>query len=63
MTHFFLPSFRAPVVRFANIHEMNRAREWLDDHDNFSLVKDYFDSTSRFARLQKLKLGRLNFLI
>jgi hydroxymethylglutaryl-CoA reductase (NADPH) len=30
------------------------AIRWLNDRDNFELVKEWFDSTSRFAQLQKL---------
>lgn len=46
---------RGPVVRFDNIVEMDRAKKWLEDEENFSIVKGHFDSTSRFARLQKIK--------
>ena len=28
--------------------------QWLGDSSNFETVKTWFDSTSRFARLQKL---------
>ena len=37
------------MVRFANIGEMHRCKQWLEDEDNFALVKAHFDSTSRFA--------------
>ena len=43
------------MVRFANITEMYRAKKWLEDEENFSLAKSHFDSTSRFARLQRIK--------
>ena len=46
---------RGPVVRFANIGEMHRCKKWLEDEDNFALVKAHFDSTSRFARLRRIK--------
>lgn len=45
---------RAPVVEFPTIHQTAKAMTWLNNHDNFELVKEWFDSTSRFARLQKL---------
>ena len=46
---------RGPVVRFANITEMHRCKKWLEDEENFSIVKGHFDSTSRFARLRRIK--------
>ena len=42
-------------MRFANIGEMHRCKKWLEDEDNFALVKAHFDSTSRFARLGRIK--------
>jgi hydroxymethylglutaryl-CoA reductase (NADPH) len=46
---------RAPVVQFPGVTEMNRARSWLKDCNNFEKVKSDFDSTSRFARLQRIQ--------
>ncbi|XP_076443299.1 3-hydroxy-3-methylglutaryl-coenzyme A reductase-like isoform X2 [Babylonia areolata] len=48
---------RAPVVEFPSAREAVEALQWLENGDNFELVKDWFDSTSRFARLQKLSLS------
>ncbi|KAL8582291.1 hypothetical protein ACOMHN_037048 [Nucella lapillus] len=48
---------RAPVVEFPTTKEAVEALQWLENKDNFDLVKDWFDSTSRFARLQKLSLS------
>merc|ERR1719323_391315 len=30
------------------------AKEWMGDKNNFESIKQHFDSTSRFARLQRL---------
>lgn len=48
---------RAPAVQFPNVLRAHDARQWLDDKDNFALVKEAFDSTSRFARLQEIHIG------
>ncbi|KAK7116442.1 3-hydroxy-3-methylglutaryl-coenzyme A reductase-like isoform X1 [Littorina saxatilis] len=48
---------RAPVVEFPSVTEAVDAIRWLENRDNYELVKDWFDSTSRFARLEKLTLS------
>lgn len=45
---------RAPVLRFPNISQAAEARMWINEPDNFSDLKQAFDSTSRFARLKKI---------
>jgi len=45
---------RAPVVRFTSAIECSAAKIWMEDPDNFNLIKDSFDSSSRFARLTKI---------
>lgn len=45
---------RAPVLRFPNIARAAEARMWIKDSENFEAIKREFDSTSRFARLQKI---------
>ncbi|VEN56931.1 unnamed protein product [Callosobruchus maculatus] len=45
---------RAPVVRFPSIVKASDAVTWLKDSDNFATMKKSFDSTSRFAKLQKI---------
>lgn len=45
---------RAPVLRFPNISRAAEARMWIKDPENFDAIKTEFDSTSRFARLQKI---------
>eukprot|EP00095_Tigriopus_kingsejongensis_P004201 snap_masked-scaffold208_size258758-processed-gene-1.0 protein:Tk04201 transcript:snap_masked-scaffold208_size258758-processed-gene-1.0-mRNA-1 annotation:"3-hydroxy-3-methylglutaryl- reductase" len=47
---------RGPIVRFPNIAKMAEAKEWMEEPENFLQIKSNFDSTSRFARLQRLKL-------
>ncbi|KAB0801437.1 hypothetical protein PPYR_05791 [Photinus pyralis] len=45
---------RGPVVRFPSIKEASEAMKWVEDANNFDLIKEQFDSTSRFARLSKI---------
>ncbi|XP_068622301.1 3-hydroxy-3-methylglutaryl-coenzyme A reductase [Battus philenor] len=48
---------RAPAVRLPNVVRAHECRQWLDQPDNYALVKDAFDSTSRFAKLQEVHVG------
>lgn len=48
---------RAPAVRFPNVTRAHEARIWVGDKVNYALLKDAFDSTSRFARLQEVHIG------
>lgn len=48
---------RAPAVKFPNIVRAHEARQWINDKTNYELVKEAFDSTSRFARLQEVHIG------
>uniref|UniRef100_A0A8D9BX45 3-hydroxy-3-methylglutaryl coenzyme A reductase n=1 Tax=Cacopsylla melanoneura TaxID=428564 RepID=A0A8D9BX45_9HEMI len=45
---------RAPVVRFTSSSRASEAMAWLQDAANFAQLKDSFDSSSRFARLQRI---------
>ncbi|KAG8222847.1 hypothetical protein J437_LFUL007555, partial [Ladona fulva] len=45
---------RGPVVRFPSVPRASEAMLWMQDPLNFKLMKESFDSTSRFARLTKL---------
>lgn len=38
---------RAPVVRFDCAMRADEARRWLEDKDNYAVVADSFNSTSR----------------
>ncbi|RKP40327.1 hydroxymethylglutaryl-coenzyme A reductase-domain-containing protein, partial [Dimargaris cristalligena] len=56
---------RGPVVQFPNITEAHLCQKWLESPEGFAEVKAHFDSTSRFARLQRLKVaiaGRMLFI-
>lgn len=48
---------RAPAVRLPNVVRAHECRQWLDNKDNYEIVKEAFDSTSRFARLQDIHIG------
>ncbi|XP_055877025.1 3-hydroxy-3-methylglutaryl-coenzyme A reductase-like isoform X2 [Biomphalaria glabrata] len=48
---------RGPVVRFPTALKAGEMKTWLENADNFELVKECFDTTSRFARLQKIQVG------
>ncbi|QQP41275.1 3-hydroxy-3-methylglutaryl coenzyme A reductase [Caligus rogercresseyi] len=56
---------RGPVVRFANVAAARKTKEWLENPSHYQEIKESFDSTSRFARLNKLRVrlaGRLMYL-
>ncbi|XP_002131486.2 3-hydroxy-3-methylglutaryl-coenzyme A reductase-like [Ciona intestinalis] len=56
---------RAPVVEFPSAEQACRISNWLQDSYNFTLVKDKFEATSRFAKLKRLTpavSGRLLFI-
>jgi len=56
---------RGPVVRFPSMARATEAKEWMGDQNNFESIKHHFDSTSRFARLQRLHTriaGRLLYI-
>jgi len=56
---------RGPVVHFPSAMRAAEAMNWLQEEDNFQRIKTVFDSTSRFARLQRIHprvAGRYLFL-
>ena len=56
---------RGPVVRLPSATEASEVKVWLDDADNYLLVEEVFNSTSRFARLKSLQTalaGRLLYI-
>nr|QYV43153.1 HMGR1 [Colaphellus bowringi] len=56
---------RGPVVRFPSIVKASEAMLWLKKDENFSTMRDSFNSTSRFAKLQKISThiaGRYLFI-
>jgi hydroxymethylglutaryl-CoA reductase (NADPH) len=48
---------RAPAVRLPNVVRAHECRQWMDNKDNYAIIKEAFDSTSRFARLQEVHIG------
>jgi hydroxymethylglutaryl-CoA reductase (NADPH) len=46
---------RGPVVRFPSGIDASDALKWLEEPKNFEAVKSSFDSTSRFAVLEKIQ--------
>lgn len=45
---------RGPVVRLPRACDSAEVKTWLETPEGFAVIKEAFDSTSRFARLQKL---------
>ncbi|XP_056260201.1 3-hydroxy-3-methylglutaryl-coenzyme A reductase-like [Seriola aureovittata] len=48
---------RGPVVRLPSACRAAEVKVWLETPEGFSLIKEVFDKTSRFARLEKLLVG------
>ncbi|KAM9392468.1 3-hydroxy-3-methylglutaryl-coenzyme A reductase-like [Pholidichthys leucotaenia] len=48
---------RGPVVRLPSAQYAADVKAWLETADGFQILKEAFDNTSRFARLQKLLVG------
>lgn len=48
---------RAPAVKLPNVVKAHECRQWIDNKENYALIKEAFDSTSRFARLQEIHIG------
>uniref|UniRef100_K7G1G9 3-hydroxy-3-methylglutaryl coenzyme A reductase n=1 Tax=Pelodiscus sinensis TaxID=13735 RepID=K7G1G9_PELSI len=48
---------RGPVVRLPSACRSAEVKAWLENSKGFKIIKDAFDSTSRFARLQKLLIS------
>ncbi|KAM4575997.1 3-hydroxy-3-methylglutaryl-coenzyme A reductase-like [Odontesthes bonariensis] len=48
---------RGPVVRLPSACKAAEVKAWLESSDGFQEIKETFDNTSRFARLQKLLVG------
>lgn len=56
---------RGPVVRFPSAVKASQCKIWLHETKNFDLMKQSFDKTSRFARLERLQCqiaGRYLFI-
>nr|XP_035941323.1 3-hydroxy-3-methylglutaryl-Coenzyme A reductase isoform X2 [Halichoerus grypus] len=48
---------RGPVVRLPRACDSAEVKAWLETPEGFTVIKEAFDSTSRFARLQKLHMS------
>ncbi|XP_074064517.1 3-hydroxy-3-methylglutaryl-Coenzyme A reductase isoform X1 [Macrotis lagotis] len=48
---------RGPVVRFPSACDSAKMKTWLESPEGFKIIKEAFDSTSRFARLQKVHIS------
>ncbi|KAI1240027.1 3-hydroxy-3-methylglutaryl-coenzyme A reductase, partial [Lamprotornis superbus] len=48
---------RGPVVRLPTACHAAEVKVWLESPEGFKIMKEAFDSTSRFARLQKLLIS------
>uniref|UniRef100_A0A8C4HZU0 3-hydroxy-3-methylglutaryl coenzyme A reductase n=1 Tax=Dicentrarchus labrax TaxID=13489 RepID=A0A8C4HZU0_DICLA len=48
---------RGPVVRLPSACRAAEVKVWLETVDGFNAIKEVFDRTSRFARLEKLFVG------
>uniref|UniRef100_A0A8B9N7M7 3-hydroxy-3-methylglutaryl-coenzyme A reductase n=1 Tax=Accipiter nisus TaxID=211598 RepID=A0A8B9N7M7_9AVES len=48
---------RGPVVRLPTACQAAEVKVWLENPEGFKIMKEAFDSTSRFARLQKLTIN------
>ncbi|TNN33307.1 3-hydroxy-3-methylglutaryl-coenzyme A reductase [Liparis tanakae] len=48
---------RGPVVRLPSACRAAEVKVWLETPDGFATIREAFDRTSRFARLEKLQVG------
>ncbi|KAM9841324.1 3-hydroxy-3-methylglutaryl-coenzyme A reductase-like isoform 1-T7 [Aulostomus maculatus] len=48
---------RGPVVRLPSACRAGEVKTWLETSEGFSVIKEAFDQTSRFARLEKVFVG------
>jgi hydroxymethylglutaryl-CoA reductase (NADPH) len=56
---------RGPVLDFPSIKQAAAFKRWMHSHEGWTLTKEAFESTSRFARLQKVTVtlaGKLVFV-
>lgn len=56
---------RGPVIRFPSVLRASQAMRWMQSPENYEKMKLKFDSSSRFARLQRITIkiaGRYLFI-
>ncbi|KAH7926257.1 hypothetical protein BV22DRAFT_1119007 [Leucogyrophana mollusca] len=46
---------RGPAIDFPSIVMAAEAKAWIDSEEGYQIIKEAFESTSRFAKLQRLK--------
>lgn len=46
---------RGPAIDFPSIVMAAEAKAWIDSQEGFEIIREAFESTSRFAKLQRLK--------
>ncbi|KZT70396.1 hypothetical protein DAEQUDRAFT_725287 [Daedalea quercina L-15889] len=46
---------RGPAIDFPSVTRAGQARAWIESEEGYALVKEAFESTSRFAKLQNIK--------
>ena len=46
---------RGPAIDFPSIVQAAAARAWVESEEGYAIVKEAFESTSRFAKLQNIK--------
>jgi hydroxymethylglutaryl-CoA reductase (NADPH) len=46
---------RGPAIDFPSIVLAAQAKMWLDSEEGYGMIREAFESTSRFAKLQRLK--------
>lgn len=47
---------RGPVVQLPSAHRAVDVKQWLQQEENFEIMKTCFDTTSRFAKLKKINV-------
>jgi len=56
---------RGPVLRCPSAGKASEIKLWIEKHENYKLIEETFNSTSRFARLTSIQsavAGRLIFI-
>ncbi len=48
---------RGPAVQMPNAKRAGALKQWIEDPVNFAKIEKEFNGTSRFARLQEIKIG------
>ncbi|KAJ3762221.1 hydroxymethylglutaryl-coenzyme A reductase-domain-containing protein [Lentinula raphanica] len=46
---------RGPAIDFPSVVQAAKCKAWIDSEEGYTIIKEAFESTSRFARLRSLK--------